>query len=359
MNIAVIYLGRKGGGAVYSYEMAKALCENGNDVIAVVSEYIENLAYWKCLNLSRLVIIPTYTTKLTYLTNTALFRWKAGRILKRALKDVSVDCAYIPMTAYWDKKVLSYLTYKQLVTTIHDVEPHSGEKWFNKGGYAEKKADKIVVLSERFVETVKSRFNKPVAFVPHGRMCFYKNNFSSGLREEEGSVKFLFYGRIEAYKGLQYLIDAFERMEARHETQKPQLVIAGPGDLSCYSIRSKNITVINEWMDARRTNDLFSSGKFIVVLPYTDASQSGVVPIAVEYAQPVIATQTGGLCEQIEDGVTGILVPPCNIAELENAMEALYGNPALCEKLTCNALAKAEELNWDKLAARLTKFMEG
>lgn len=48
----------------------------------------------------------------------------------------------------------------------------------------------------------------------------------------------------------------------------------------------------------------------LVVLPYTEATQSGVVPVAYNFARPVVGTKVGALAECIDDGKTGLLVPP-------------------------------------------------
>jgi glycosyltransferase involved in cell wall biosynthesis len=69
---------------------------------------------------------------------------------------------------------------------------------------------------------------------------------------------------------------------------------------------------------------------------------------AMAHGRPVVASAVGGLLDLVEDGVTGLLVPPRNPAALRHAIERLLGDPTLCERLGAAARARARErLGWD------------
>ena len=57
-----------------------------------------------------------------------------------------------------------------------------------------------------------------------------------------------------------------------------------------------------------------------VVLPYRDATQSGIPPLAYGFDCPVIATAVGGVPEYVVDGVTGFLVPPNDAQALADSI---------------------------------------
>jgi glycosyltransferase involved in cell wall biosynthesis len=91
-----------------------------------------------------------------------------------------------------------------------------------------------------------------------------------------------------------------------------------------------------------------------VVLPYKDATQSGVVAAAYGAGRPVIASAVGGIPEVVIDGYNGLLVPPINPEALANAMEKLILSPELLDRLTQGAKATASGLmNWDRIAAAM------
>ena len=58
----------------------------------------------------------------------------------------------------------------------------------------------------------------------------------------------------------------------------------------------------------------------IVVLPYIEGSQTGIIPIAYSFKKPVIATNVGSISEVVEDGVTGFIVPPRDSHALADAI---------------------------------------
>ncbi len=81
----------------------------------------------------------------------------------------------------------------------------------------------------------------------------------------------------------------------------------------------------------------------------------GVVPReAMAWARPVVATAVGGLVDAVEDGVTGLLVPPGDAAALRSAVERLLGDAELRVRLGAAAREKAQrELSFDVAAERL------
>jgi len=89
----------------------------------------------------------------------------------------------------------------------------------------------------------------------------------------------------------------------------------------------------------------------MVVLPYIEASQSGVIPVAYTFAKPVIATTVGGLPEMVDDGQTGYLVPPRDERALANAVVRLLQDQTLRRRMGANGKLKVEtECSPDQVA---------
>jgi len=97
----------------------------------------------------------------------------------------------------------------------------------------------------------------------------------------------------------------------------------------------------NELIPDERVARYFGESS-VVVLPYIDASQSGVVPIAYSFSRPVVATTVGGLPSVVEDGVTGLLVPPRDERALADALITLLEDEELRHKMGAAGRSKLE-----------------
>ena len=72
------------------------------------------------------------------------------------------------------------------------------------------------------------------------------------------------------------------------------------------------MTIINTYISDEEVTELFTISD-VIVLPYISATQSGIIPIAYAFKKPVIASNVGAISEVVDDGITGILVPPKNV----------------------------------------------
>ena len=95
----------------------------------------------------------------------------------------------------------------------------------------------------------------------------------------------------------------------------------------------------------------------VIVCPYTDASQSGVVLTAYAFGKPVVATRVGGLPEYVEDGVTGLLVPPRNPQALAEALVRLLRDPDTQRTLS-QGIRHNEALSWESIIKRTISVYE-
>lgn len=157
-----------------------------------------------------------------------------------------------------------------------------------------------------------------------------------------------------------YLIEAVPRIVSVIPDVK--VVIAGSGDLSEYTsllADQDHYEIHNRFIPDEEVAGFFQRAAF-VVLPYVDASQSGIIPIAYAFKKPVVVTDVGSIPEVVDNGKTGIIVPPKDSGLLAEAIISLLQNPQLLDRMGQNAYDKMRgELSWDAIAREIIRAYRG
>ncbi len=172
--------------------------------------------------------------------------------------------------------------------------------------------------------------------------------------QNQPKISFLFFGRIQAYKGLGVLIEAAKLLQSKK--LEFEIKIAGKGqDLDQYRdyIKSSNIfTLEDKYIPVQDIALLFAKASAIV-MPYLEATQSGVAALAIAAQIPLIASAVGSIPEVITTEENGLLVRPNDSLSLANAMERIICDSHLRKKLSQGAANTAQTLlNWDVIAKK-------
>jgi len=255
--------------------------------------------------------------------------------------------------------VAPFLKRYPLVATFHDVEPHPGEGSWSQTFHeccARKASDQIIVHGHRLKAQMIARYQvpeskvNPVHIGEHQVEPFLKHA-RQDIKEDGNLV--LFFGRIYRYKGLEYLIKAQPLINK--EVPGARIVIAGAGeDFATYENMmgdaKANFIVHNYRIPYDEGAALFQRCS-VVVMPYTEASQSGVVPTAYGFRKPVVVTDVGSVPEIVDDGQTGFVVPPRDPEALAKAIVRLLKDEKLRREMGDNAFAKLKaDFSWGKIA---------
>ncbi|MGH7104020.1 MAG: glycosyltransferase, partial [Acetobacteraceae bacterium] len=128
------------------------------------------------------------------------------------------------------------------------------------------------------------------------------------LAPHEGPFRLLFFGRLRRYKGLDLLTEAVERLPAGRFTLR--IVGSGPASPELARLATlEGVRVENRWVPEDEIGGLLAWAD-AVVLPYREASQSGVAAAALAAGRPVVATRVGGLAQQLEGESLARLAAP-------------------------------------------------
>jgi glycosyltransferase involved in cell wall biosynthesis len=168
--------------------------------------------------------------------------------------------------------------------------------------------------------------------VPNTRLTRAEARLRLGIRD--GIRTILFYGRIAPSKGLEYLIAAFQQILARGEDF--QLIIAGrPDRCERYwraireaireDVQRGRILLRADFIPDDETEFYFKAAD-VLVLPYKDIFQSGVLFLGYSFGLPALAADVGSLKDDIVEGKTGFVFRPEDPVDLARAIEKYFAS---------------------------------
>jgi glycosyltransferase involved in cell wall biosynthesis len=203
-------------------------------------------------------------------------------------------------------------------------------------------ADHIFVHTEKMKKELLADFGvleRRVTVIPFGINDVAPNTTLTpeqarkrvGVGPNEKTI--LFFGRIGPYKGLDLLCDAFEQLASKDSNYR-LLIVGNPkkgAENYCREVVGKaqnskagdRITARIEFIPDEDTELYFKSSD-VVLLPYTESFQSGVLFLAYSFGLPVIATDVGSFREDIIVGRTGLVCEPSNISALAGVIEQYF-----------------------------------
>jgi glycosyltransferase involved in cell wall biosynthesis len=288
---------------------------------------------------------------------------------------------------------------KKIVFTVHNVNAgirDGNDSWLNRLSLKiqYRLSDHLFVHTEKMKAELAAQFGltggkvSVILFginntVPDTELTSAGARQSLGIRDGEKTL--LFFGNIAPYKGLEYLITAFAGLyqgEARMPATRPEtqssvrrspsseyrLIIAGkPKGGEDYWRRIQQmisssgmggrITQRIEYVPDEQT-ELYFKAADVLVLPYAEIFQSGVLFLGYSFGLPVIASDVGSLREEIVEGKTGFIFRPQNAADLANTIEHYFASDLyrdLATRRTDIRIYANERFSWGKVAAITTK----
>lgn len=360
--IAINFIALRGGGVSYAYEMTKALSKNAF-CVCIISSEMENYKRWLDIENIDVVTVLGYSSKMNFLIRLASFFLNKRRYIQ-ILKKYDVRKVYIPMASYWTLFVNGLFKKASIIYTCHDPEPHVRRTYIANyiNNRLLKKSSKIVVLSEQFIPYICNKYNKETSGLLQlgfSTQDYYKSTNKPCMVYDHNKANFLFYGHIRENKGLDILAKSYELVYKSNPNVT--LTIAGNGDFSSYRDTFNKLSNVNyhiRWIKDEEVMDFFAHKSVIVVLPYKTATQSGIIPIAMHFGKPIIASNVSGIQEQIIDGFSGLLVKPLDYEDLASKMLYLSLNQSKREELSRNSYNEIRKTSWESQASKLIKFIE-
>lgn len=286
--------------------------------------------------------------------------WRTFRIIKREAPDLLIlqwwTPFWSPMLFFLTRMLRRYTKTRILFLCHHIISPDGGVfDWYLLRRILWRGHAFIVMSEEDFAllrralpwANIKGTTHPPYDVFSRTPLQRSAARAKLGLSDDEPVV--LFFGFVRRYKGLRHLLKA---LPAVRQQLPVRLLVVGEfwedarpyHDLVRQLGLSDAVQFYSEYVPNEELAVYFSAAD-VVVLPYLEATQSGVAQIALGFETPVIATSVGGMPETIEDGRTGLIVPPGDSAALSNAI-LRYFQENLAPMLTHNICVSKESASW-------------
>lgn len=253
--------------------------------------------------------VPTYSSGpafLRRLLGLPLLR----RSLRRRLAALAPDAAICAQPGPLDLAMLGALhdLGVPVAVVVHDADAHPGDGFpllMALQRALTRRADLVVALSghvgarlraQGLVAGAASGAGLPPLLIARHPPTQY--GIATPAPAHDGPQRLLFFGRLLRYKGLDLLDEALAEL-GRRDDFVLRVVGSGPDSAELDRLAARpGVTVENRWVSEAEMPALIAWAD-LLVLPYREASQSGVAATAIAAQRRVISTRVGGLVEQL------------------------------------------------------------
>ena len=306
MKLLIWQWGRRGGGPRYAVELADGLRRQPGLTVALSlaerAEILRSVPKPDCD-----WTVASYAGLLGLLARLASAPWMLARLVRR-LRGIAPDIAICAMAGPLDLLMAMALRRvgSKLAVVVHDATPHPGD---GRPGQAMlqrallRRADALVALSHHVAAALRAQGFAAVIVSAHPPRSVLPPPLL-----HDGPFRLLSLGRLLPYKGLDLLAAALVQLGPRADLEV-RIVGQGPRSPALAALASlPGVTVENRWVPEDEMDGLlaWAAGE---ELPYREASQSGIAAAAISAGRNVLATDVGGLREQLFDMPGALCLP--------------------------------------------------
>lgn len=352
-KLLILTLGRRGGSVRYATSIINAMTR------------VEKTVYSSSFCIEEAPLgafkIKTYRNKFEFiLSSLFVLPWIMLKVMAQLWMG-KFNILYTPYTHHWN--CVFIILFKafglKTVSTVHDGIPHVGDgnkfqKWINR--ITLDQSDQLIFLTEYVRDFLKQRvgYRAQCRVIPHG--IIRVEGACPKIKSHPKKFNLLFLGRICQYKGVDLLMDALQYLDAN---QIASIVIAGEVNDLQKHLKQKSTRIPVKWMDKWLTEQEMSeqlSNAHILVLPYREATQSGVMTIGIASGLPMVCTKTGGLREQCNE--TECLFVDSHAKAIAEGIQRYIDFPEAYQSIQHALEIKRRSLSWDIIANDIVEFIQ-
>lgn len=345
-KLLIVSLHPRGGCYQYSSEIIKRIKINKSVYLNEIIEENNSLKEYKTLKCYGFSTLTRYWELFWFCTKIFF-----GGITKH------YDALLLMGLTTWDPYIARAfsLTGRKIFYTLHDGKVHLGEdaRTQNKILTTLKYVTNIVYLSDYVRKIVENDLGvvRDSFIAPHGLIDYGK--IPLDIKRKRRLPKLLYFGRLSEYKGLEYLLEGINKL---NPSLYNDLLIVGK-TIGNYKIECNNpkVRIEDKWLTECEIVELLLDYD-ILIMPYVEATQSGIATLAINYLIPTITTDVGALREQFQND-SAVFIEKCNSEAIKVALEKLICDDNLYNSLSLKMFNLRKVYSWDKITSDFQQYL--
>lgn len=304
---------------------------------------IDDISYYKIFNYqdkNRFLKAFSYSLSLLYLL-LKIIKYKPPILHFQWFKLFFIDLIFLQILKIFNSKI-------KIVFTAHNVLPHKHNKMTKlifKHIY--RKIDMIIVHENYAKNKIINEFSihhDKITIIRHG----YFPNIKSGDKINNDKLVFGMVGYLSYYKGVDILYNAWKNSKTLNSEKSIKLILAGKLDPKVLNkinstCKPDNIETYYGFLSEDEFQKIFDEID-ILILPYREISQSGILLRAIGAKKPFIVTNKGGLSEPLDYGCVGWLLKDNSFNTIQDLLKNIAKNKS-------EFLARKESPDWTLVQA--------
>jgi glycosyltransferase involved in cell wall biosynthesis len=337
--VVLHYWGRRGGGSDFTLSLAQHLRRDA-DVSLSLARHNDTIESFRSLGLP---VVTFDRPSLSTLWRKALSLPQELQKHAETLVSMKPEAVIVTMNAPFAWPFVNILQRHGLrvLYVAHDAEPHPGDYAVLWQRVTQDlligRADGVVTLSNSVAKRIEDRIpasRGKLSVIPLETVYPTKRSRDAYTGPDDGPVRLLFYGRLLPYKGLNLLSKALEALRAQPGWR---LTIAGSGPLEAEIKNTftqwQQVDLELGWISDQRAQELLAH-HHLLLCPYVEASQSGVIAQAMSWAMPSLVMPAGSLPEQIGFGRAGLVASTRDAEGFRRCLQSVIERPEFLIELS-------------------------
>lgn len=355
LTLLVAHWGRLGAGPRITARMAESLAALPD--VAVIASVDRDADSTPALAGDDVRRERTYTRRSQILTGLPRLVALSLRT-RRWIRQRRADVYFSPMMSIWGSFAIWLIVPRDVlaVVVVHDPQQHPGDRHpvlelCRRVEIA--RADVLVAFSEHSANELRRHVRgKPIVWIPHGTDVDDAVVARSAART---APVVGFFGRISEYKGIDLYTDVVELVRRALPDARGRVVGQGDVPEGLVARTAANVDWRVGWVDEDEVEAVVDDFD-VVVLPYREASQSGVLPLAASRGVPAVVSPVGGLAEQARASGNAVVAEAVTASAVADAVIELLREPAAYASLSAGGLAAVTgETSWPAVCRRLVE----